>query len=43
MLAIGQENFMFEIIEDCPKEQLNQKEQEYQQIFGAKEFGYSIK
>ena len=43
MLAIGPENFMFEIIEDCPKEQLNQKEQEYQQIFGAKEFGYSIK
>ena len=43
MLAIGPENFTFEIIEDCPKEQLNQKEQEYQQIFGAKEFGYSIK
>ena len=43
MLAIGPENFIFEIIEDCPKEQLNQKEQEYQQIFGAKEFGYSIK
>lgn len=43
MLAIGPENFTFEIIEDCLKEQLNQKEQEYQQIFGAKEFGYSIK
>lgn len=43
MLAIGPENFTFEIIEDCSKEQLNQKEQEYQQIFGAKEFGYSIK
>lgn len=43
MQAIGPENFTFEIIEDCSKEQLNQKEQEYQQIFGAKEFGYSIK
>ena len=43
MLAFGPENFTFEIIEDCSKEQLNQKEQEYQQIFGAKEFGYSIK
>lgn len=30
MLAFGPENFTFEIIEDCSKEQLNQKEQEYQ-------------
>ena len=43
MLAIGVENFSFELIEDCTKEELNEKEQYWQDFFKAKEFGYSIK
>jgi group I intron endonuclease len=43
MLADGVENFTFEIIEQCEKEQLNEREQYWQEYFKAKEFGYSIK
>ena len=43
MLKYGVENFSFEIIERCPKEKLNEREQYWQQFFKAKEFGYSIK
>lgn len=43
MLAIGVENFTFEIIEECERSQLDQKEQYWQQFFHARDFGYSIK
>lgn len=43
MYKLGVENFSFEIIEECPREKLNEREQYWQDYFGAKEFGYSIK
>lgn len=43
MLATGIENFSFELIEECAREQLNEREQFWQAHFKAKEFGYSIK
>lgn len=43
MLAIGPENFTFEIIEECNKEQLDEREDYYQQFFHAIDYGYSIK
>lgn len=43
MLAIGVENFMFEIIEECPGNLLNEKEDYWQNFYNAKEWGYSIK
>ena len=36
-------NFSFEIIEECTKSQLNDREDYWQDFFKAKEFGYSIK
>lgn len=43
MLEYGVENFSFELIEECDKDSLNEREQYWQDFFGAKEFGYSIK
>ena len=43
MLAIGVENFSFEIIEECSREMLDVREDYWQEFFKAKEFGYSIK
>lgn len=43
MQAVGVENFSFEIIEECTKSQLNDREDYWQDFFKAKEFGYSIK
>ena len=43
MSSFGVENFTFEIIEECEKSQLNDKEDYWQNYFEAKEFGYSIK
>ena len=43
MLAIGVENFSFEVIEECPRENLDAREDYWQDFFKAKEFGYSIK
>ena len=43
MLEHGVENFTFEIVEECPRAQLNEREDYWQDYFGAKEFGYSIK
>lgn len=43
MLAIGVENFSFEIIEECERSKLNEREDYWQEYFQAKEFGYSIK
>jgi hypothetical protein len=39
----GPEAFIFELLEDCPREILNEREQYWQEFFKAKEFGYSIK
>lgn len=43
MLAIGPENFTFEVIEECEKNQLDEQEDYYQQFFHAIDYGYSIK
>lgn len=43
MLAIGVENFMFEIIEECANNILNEREDYWQDFYNAKEWGYSIK
>lgn len=43
MQTVGIENFSFEIIEECTKSQLNDREDYWQDFFKAKEFGYSIK
>lgn len=39
----GVENFTFEIIEECTSDKLNSREDYWQNYFGAKEYGYSIK
>lgn len=43
MKEIGVENFSFEIIQECTQEELNEKELYWQEIFHARDFGYSIK
>ena len=43
MLEIGPHNFTFEIIEECDRTLLNEREDYWQEYFKAKEFGYSIK
>lgn len=43
MLAEGAENFSFEVIEECTKDKLNEREVYWQTYFKAKEYGYSIK
>ena len=39
----GIANFSFEIVEECSRDQLNIREDYWQDFFKAKEFGYSIK
>ena len=43
MYELGPENFTFEVIEVCGRDQLNEREDFWQDYFKAKEFGYSIK
>ena len=43
MIAIGVENFSFEVIEECPRDALDAREDYWQEYFHAKDFGYSIK
>ena len=43
MINCGVENFKFEIIQECPANLLNEREKYWQDVFKAKEFGYSIK
>ena len=43
MYELGPENFTFEVIEVCDRDQLNEREDFWQDYFKAKEFGYSIK
>ena len=41
MFADGVENFIYEIIEKCPREELNDKERYWITYFGAQEYGYN--
>lgn len=43
MLSFGVENFTFEVIEECSRENLDEREDYWQDYFHAKDFGYSIK
>ena len=43
MRSTGPENFTFEIVESCERSLLDNREDFWQDYFGAKEFGYSIK
>ena len=40
MIKDGLWNFSFEIIEECPRDQLNEKEKYYIQLYKSKEYGY---
>ena len=41
MQEYGIQNFSFEILEECPKVQLNEKEMYYINLYGSKEYGYN--
>ena len=43
MLEYGVENFTFEIIEECERSKLNEREDYWQEYFHARDYGYSIK
>lgn len=43
MYSLGVENFTFEIVEECDRSRLNEREDYWQEYFHAKDFGYSIK
>lgn len=43
MIAAGPENFTFEVVEECARAALDDREDYWQDYFKAKEFGYSIK
>lgn len=43
MAALGVENFTFELVEECKRDELNAREDYWQDYFHAKDYGYSIK
>ena len=43
MEEYGVETFTFELLEECPRSELDEKEDAWQDFFNAKTFGYSIK
>ena len=43
MYSLGVENFTFEIIEECDRDKLNEREKYWTQYFHAQDFGYSIR
>ena len=43
MLKAGVENFTFELLEECPIQALNAREDYWQEVYHAIDFGYSIK
>lgn len=43
MYKEGIENFTFEVIEECTRDKLNEREDYWQDFYKAKEYGYSIK
>lgn len=42
MLSIGPEHFSFEILEECPREQLNASEAYWIKLFDTQTFGYNM-
>ena len=43
MKELGPEKFIFELLEECKREDLNAREDYWQDFYHAKDFGYSIK
>lgn len=43
MYELGPENFTFEVLEECKRTKLDEREDFWQNFYQAKEFGYSIK
>lgn len=43
MATLGVENFTFELVEECKRDELNAREDYWQDYFHAKDYGYSIK
>ena len=43
MYSLGVENFSFEIIEECDRSKLNEREKYWTEFFHAQDFGYSIR
>lgn len=43
MIAVGPENFTFEVVEECDKSMLDEKEKYWTDYFKAQEFGFSIR
>lgn len=43
MLAFGVENFTFELLEECERDKLDEREDHWQNVYHAKDYGYSIK
>ena len=43
MLSFGIENFTFELVEECDRNQLDEREDFWQDYFQSKIYGYSIK
>ena len=43
MRDVGVENFSFEIIDECDKSKLSEREKFWQEYYSAKTFGYSVK
>jgi len=43
MAQNGVDNFIFQILVECPPSELNEKEDYYQEMFHCKDYGYSIK
>ena len=43
MYELGPENFTFEVLEECERTKLDEREDFWQNFYQAKEFGYSIK
>ena len=43
MEKYGVENFTFELLEECSRAELDEKEDSWQEFFHARDFGYSIK
>ena len=41
MLSDGLENFSFELLEECSRDQLNEKEHFYIQLYQSDQFGYN--
>lgn len=43
MLEYGAENFMFEVLEQCPSAQLSEREKYYTEIYASNNFGFVVR